>query len=194
MRKVDDVWRQMMLWSNSFMMTTSLISMKCQHRHYVDDDDDDVDDDDDDDDVRALLPLLSTIVEVKVWVSRFSNKLFNLQISFSNILKYSQIFSSNSNNIQVRMTRLVWPTSGPWWTTRATRWATLRDRRRGSRASTLSWGRREGRRTTSPTPPPTSRLPWAQTRTAVKPAALGEKYGKKILSTDQTVFLYSYIH
>ena len=56
----------MKLWSNSFMMTTSLISMKCQHRHYVDDDDDDVDDDDDDDDVRALLPLLSTIVEVKV--------------------------------------------------------------------------------------------------------------------------------
>ena len=70
----------------------------------------------------------------------------------------------------------------------------MRDRRRGSRASTLSWGRREGRRTTSPTPPPTSRLPWAQTRTAVKPAALGEKYAKKFyLPTSNCIpmFLYS---
>ena len=52
-------------------MTTSQIGIRCQHHHYVyDDDDDDVDDDvddeDDDDDVRALLPLLSPRVEVKV--------------------------------------------------------------------------------------------------------------------------------
>ena len=52
------------LRSNSFLMTTSRIVIKCQYCHkknYGDDDDDG-----DDDDVRALLPLLSTVVEVKV--------------------------------------------------------------------------------------------------------------------------------
>ena len=51
-------------------------------------------------------------------------------------LKNIFIVCISVNDLQVRMTRLVWQISERLWTTRATRWATSRGRRRGSRAST----------------------------------------------------------